>query len=148
MGAWSPAIMGSDTALDVQAELYEYLGVTREDENRADVVKAAIEKATPEELVGFIDNHEYYPNIAGQVVAVTTMTTGATFAPEVQAAALKSCEFDEQYDGDFRNPEARQEILDELKQSISAYDGTAIQIDSRGPLETVMAGRKGENNGR
>lgn len=142
MGWWSCDIMGGDTPLDCEDELYSILEVDNRPSikfNKSKIVPLRSDLFTPEKIEKYIKSLPKFVSeeisIGYQVLAVKMMEVGAPIGSELKDEMIEQISEDEWAGRDAR----RQKVIDDLLKAVSAYDNkTPIKINSKGLFE-VMA---------
>lgn len=144
MGWWSTDIMGGDTPLDFEDQFYDICKVNKYPEKgkRNNLSKEDLENNLTE-IVNFLDENRWGENhIGGQVLAVLMMRAGASISDNLKAAMIEACEEDQWAKEDYE----RHETINGLISALNAYDGTPIEIRSRGLFEVMEEKLNNENN--
>lgn len=140
MGWWSKDIMGGDSPLDVEGKIFEICNVEQfpEDDSVGKLTKKDFEKNLPTilEHLRKIENNPYYDEFAigYQVLGVLMMKCGATIDEDLKIEIRSASETDSWAAED----DERREIVNNFHKALDSYDGTPIEIRSRGLFE-VMA---------
>ena len=132
MGWWSKDIMGGDSPLDFEDEIYEICGVDKFPEDHDGIIelsKSVIETNLVEILEMLPEDDE----IGFQVLGVLMMKSGAVMNDTLKALIL----FNSKHDEWAKQDSERQEIIDSFCKAIESYDGTPIVITSKGLFEVI-----------
>jgi len=143
MGWWSTDIMGGDSPLDVEDAFFEIAQVVKFPESGgfATLSKEVVEKNMKAFIAEVKRHADYEPEIAWQVLAVTVLHSGAKLNKAVKTKMIDACDNDE---WSFESRE-RRDSVSSLKKALLKYDGTPIQINSKGLFE-VMEERIGNKD--
>jgi hypothetical protein len=142
MGWWSTDIMGGDSPLDFEDEIFDICNVNKFPEGGG-MAKLTKEDLQPhlEEIIAMIEKSRSEKVIGYQVLAVLTMGAGCPVDESLKAKMVEACHLD---DWSHENEE-REIAVGGLLKALEAYDGkTPIKIKSRGLFE-VMAEKLGNN---
>ena len=133
MGWWSKDIMGGDTPLDWEDEFYGICQVEKWPEGKrgkGKISKETVAKCLPQ-LETEIVKQDYEPFIGYQVLGVMLLAAGANIPQPTRERIIQACEQDEWAKVD----EDRRTHTLHLKSLIENYDGTPVQIESKGLFE-------------
>lgn len=144
MGWWSKDIMGGDSPLDFEDEIFGICAVTKfpddfnfDEDTPAELKKEDFERNLPAilEMLRKQENDDFYDEFAigFQVLGVLMMKAGAPISDELKAEIRAASETDSWAKED---PE-RKEIVDGFHKALEAYDGNPIIIKSRGLFEVI-----------
>lgn len=131
MGWWSTSIMGGDTPLDIEAEIFEIcVDTDTEDELNAQVLEGNISQ-----IVKTLREQEYHErkSVGFQVLGFTMMTKGATISPELKTEIIEWSKKDEWAEEDGE----RATIIQNFCNSLEIYDGRPVTINDEGISELV-----------
>ena len=143
MGWWSCDVMGGDTPLDLQGDLYDALGVEQyPDDDSCTENELKPEHFTEEAVEKYIDdavqqNDEEYLQLALQVLAYKGMEVGADISPW-KYSITHAIITDEWAKPD----EESRVIMSNFLGTVREYKGEPITLKSKGLFE-VMAERLG-----
>jgi len=141
MGWWSTDIMGGDTPLDFEDEIFDICKVEKfpDEGGRNELSKEDIEQNLGEILAMLEKSNDY---IGYQVLSVLMMKTGARIPESLFSLLEDSCHLDEWA----KESDERKESVDGLLAALRAYDNqNPIIVRSRGLFE-VMAEKLENNN--
>lgn len=139
MGWWSKDIMGGDSPLDMKDEIFGICEVDEfpEDDSIVSLKKSDFEK-NEEKIIEFLrkqKNNPYYDEraIGFQVLGVLMMKAGATISEELKAEILENSKTDSWAKED----DERKAIVDNFHQALEQYNGTPVEIRSKGLFEVI-----------
>lgn len=138
MGWWSKELMGGDSPLDAKDAMYSICGVNEfPGDSHVDLSKEDFEK-NMDEILNFCrgeENSPYYAHraIAFQVLGVLMMKCGAPINDELKKEIIENSQTDYWAEND----DERKEIVRNFEQTIEKYDGTPIEIKSKGLFEAI-----------
>lgn len=143
MGWWSKDIMGGDAPYDWEDEIYEICGAEMWPEGRTSKGKISPDQFTEHLEKIIVALRKSKDPIGYQVLGVLMMESGADMPEEVKSKIMQACHDDEWAR---RDPEREEKIL-ELHDKVLKYDGTTVEIKSKGLFqaiaEHVSAGKTG-----
>lgn len=156
MGWWSKTVMGGDTPMDMQCHINDVLKIS--DEATPHQVMVAFNRGTNLDKCLFVvkQRTDYYCTddhlaIAGQVLGVMIIESGARLPMNVRAHVLASIDADEWAQTD----EQRKVIMQAFRAQIVAYPhegGSPVEVDYEGLFDKIAkheaAGKTGLVNER
>jgi hypothetical protein len=143
MGWWSTDIMGGDSPLDFEDEIFDICGVEKfpSKGNRNELTREDISDNLGA-IVSMIEEDKYEPGIGYQVLSVMMMKAGAKIPESLFPLLEDACHTDSWA----KESEDRKESVDGLLAALRAYDNeTPIEVRSKGLFE-VMAEKLGNKN--
>ena len=136
MGCWSTDILGGDTPMDFEDEIYDICKVEKfKGEKINNIPSEILEKnmVSIMEMINEYDGDDEW-NIGYQVLAVLMLASGSPIRVDLKSNMIKACNDDEWSNDD---SERRQKV-NALKEAINKYDGkTPIVITSKGLFQTI-----------
>jgi hypothetical protein len=141
MGWWSTDIMGGDTPLDFESELYHHAGVKQFDEdcNSPDLTAEDIARALPAYLSEVAEKYEIAEDrpVALQVLAYFMMKTGCPISEELKARFHQAADDDEWASED----EERFRVMQEFKAALDSHQpGQSLTLPTKGLFQTIFEG--------
>lgn len=148
MGWWSSDIMGGDSPLDIQAEIYDLVGKEQFPEGSNEEVKLTAEdfNSHPELFDKMKDMQKIWgcdEEIIMQVFAYLLMKAGGTMSDEVRAETTQACDNDywaygNEADGEEGDDE-RREHIEKLKAHIESYRNEPANLEEDKGLFSKLA---------
>ena len=140
MGWWSTDIMGGDTPLDYKDEIFEICGVEQfpDEGPTGELTKEHFAKHLDKIINDVITpavNNDYYDRfaIACQVLGVLMMKCGADIDEDLKKRIIIGSKTDSWANED----DDRRISVDGFNKAIEAYDGTPIEIKSKGLFQVI-----------
>jgi hypothetical protein len=140
MGWWSKDIMGGDIPLDFEDLLYGLAKVEKFPEDvdgntigMADIPVKSLTHEVINAYIAYIEKDKYEKEIGYQVLGVMMMKIGAPISKELKAKIIEAAQLDEWAMADTD----RAFIMGQFIGILSAYEGTPIEIKSKGLFETM-----------
>jgi len=140
MGWWSTDIMGGDTPLDFEDEIFDICGTEKFTDDysvRNELTAESLEKNLPQILETLRNAAD---PVGFQVLGVLMMKAGATISPELKDEIVEMAKKDDW------DEEERVATIQNFCQAVETYDGTPVVINSRGLFEMMYNFLTGEDN--
>jgi len=132
MGWWSEDIMGGDTPLDFEANIYSICGAQMFYENNKILLSHLEISGNMPAIVEMIERED--DPIGWQVLAVLGMECGVIFSDAITEKMLQACDEDEWA----QENDIRKTRINELKNAITNYTGELVVINSKGLFDTMF----------
>lgn len=124
--------MGGDTPLDYEGEICDIAGACTYEPGK-ELTKEKLEPVLPQVVERLESNKWGSEEIGWQVLGVLAMQHGVELSDEIKSQIVDACLEDEWAQDD----EERKSKVMALKEAIERYDGTPIQITSKGLFEVM-----------
>ena len=143
MGWWSKELMGGDTPMDFEDEIYGICKTEKYPENwkpgdgAVEITRESFEQNLPEiiEMLEKAENNDYYDEyaIGYQVLGIMMMGAGASIDEELKSKIIEASNTD----GWAKVDEERKKYVDEFHSALMSYDGTPVVITAKGLFQTI-----------
>jgi hypothetical protein len=147
MGWWSTSIMGGDSPLDWEDEIYALSGVEKwqEDSDKmAKIPKGKLEANLPKIIKVIERESGWEKQIAYQVLGVMLMRSGCEIKETLKANIVSAAHLDDWAQEDT----GRRKDCEDFANKIKAYIGKPTEVKSKGLFEVFAeAIRDGQNEG-
>jgi hypothetical protein len=152
MGWWSTDIMGGDSPLDFEDEIFDICKVEKFErlENpipggptfKQNTISKELIDDNLDKIISMLEKSKYEQHIGYQVLCVLMMRAGSEISESLRGRIKEACQLDEWA----QENDERKFTCDALCNALNAYDNiNPIMIKSRGLFE-VMADKLNTNN--
>lgn len=141
MGWWSATIMGGDTPLDGEYELFRFLGLKSDSktyEYDAEEAKRLL-SSRPEDILAYINDEvsDYNRDIYKQVLGVLIMRYGSTFDEDTKTAVIEAAQSDSEWKEDGEYDPEREKYITEFIAQVNNYQNQPTEIKQEGLFEKI-----------
>jgi len=135
MGRWSWDIMGGDTPLDIQCEIYDVCNIEQypdieDDAEEVDLLTKEILESNVDKIISEICEKDLEGYL---ILGYMMMERGCKMSSDLKTKILQVCDIDEDLD----IPE-RLKVITEFKDILESYDNQAVTLESKGLLEAIF----------